>query len=103
MSRDQFDPSDPFQQTIESLRVDLVGIFSTWVDRASKRNELNEEQFLQALVIGWSVAMVGCINSFVMDDQREAMADVIADYLPTAIEISEEIRSSGKQKRGSVQ
>lgn len=99
-----FDPTDPFQGTIEDLRQTLAMNMAAFMQAHRTYRKLNDDQQVQAIIIGGTVALMGILSALVTPETREGLVEPVRDYIPDAWRVAQDIIANGEKiAAGGVQ
>ena len=91
MTQRPFDPTDPFDRSSEELRAALARTFIEYVSNNDAYASLTDYEQIHASIIGFTVALAGCLAACVADDTRPALQTSIVDFLPKAFAFADEL------------
>jgi hypothetical protein len=99
-----FDPTDPFQGTIEDLRQTLALSMAAFMQAHRTYRQLDDDQQVQAIIIGGTVALMGVLSALVTPETREGLVEPVQGYIPDAWRIAQDIILNGERiMAGGVQ
>lgn len=96
--REAFDPTDPFNSTVEDIRKSLTLTLAVSMEQHQTLQTLDLEKQWEAIFIATVVSCVGCLTSIVDARDHQAVLDGIRDFIPEAYRISNEIRRNGAEE-----
>ncbi|OHV85916.1 hypothetical protein [Ensifer sp. LCM 4579] len=95
IERGPFDPNDPFDATIEAMRVQILTVVEQSMHSDSYK-QLSELDQLRAAMVAMTVALACMMRAFTArTNSRKLLIRTVRAFLPEAFRIADEIKANG--------